>query len=201
MSAYTVLEQLHEVGATLHKAGTFERESLEALFRHASAKPIRHSAETGSGVSTILLSHISPSHTVFALDAGNGSIENVTASPLFRSQDVRFVYGPTQVTLPYYRFFERLDFVLIDGPHGWPFPDLEYFYFYPHIASGGTLVIDDIQIPTIGRMKDILEADAMWSLVEVVKNTAFFIRTDAPALDPTWDGWWKQGYNKSALWY
>jgi hypothetical protein len=47
--------------------------------------------------------------------------------------------------------------VLLDGPHGYPFPDMEYYFFYPHIKPRGHLVIDDIQIPSIGRMTDILQ--------------------------------------------
>jgi len=108
---------------------------------------------------------------------------------------VTFVLGPTQVTLPRYGFDARFQLVVLDGPHAWPFPDLEYYYFYPRIETGGLLVVDDIQIRSIRRMFEILEADAMWRLDEVVGNTAFFRRTDAPTFCPTGDGWWEQGYN------
>ena len=36
-------------------------------------------------------------------------------------------------------------FVLIDGPHGYPFPEIEYFYFYPRLKPGALLVVDDIR--------------------------------------------------------
>jgi hypothetical protein len=87
--------------------------------------------------------------------------------------------------------------VLIDGPHGYPFPDLEYFYLYPTLAVGGLLLIDDLKIPSIGRMFDILKVDAMYRLLEVVDgNTGFLQRTDAPLIHPESDSWWLQGFNK-----
>src|SRR5262249_59629801 len=95
-----------------------------------------------------------------------------------------------------YGLFERLDAVLLDGPHGWPFPDLEYYYLYRYIVPGGLLGVDNLEIPTIRRMFDILRADQMWCLDEVASNTAFFTRTDAPMFHPHLDGWWEQGYNR-----
>ena len=61
--------------------------------------------------------------------------------------------------------------MLLDGPHGYPFPDMEYYFFYPHIKIGGYLIIDDIHIPTIGRMADILQEGAMWEFVSLVSDT------------------------------
>jgi hypothetical protein len=97
--------------------------------------------------------------------------------------------------MPKHEFRQTFQFVLLDGPHAWPFPDLEYYYLYPHIDVRGILVVDDIQIRTIGRMVDFLKVDAMWNLIEVVQNTAFFRRTAAPIFCPTGDSWWEQKYN------
>jgi hypothetical protein len=133
---------------------------------------------------------------VFALDHG-GSQTQVKNSPLLNASHVTFVFGPTQRTLPKQVFTRPHQLVLLDGPHGYPFPDLEYFYFYPTIAVGGVLAIDDILIPTIGRMVDILRADKMFSLLEIVDdNMAIFERTEHPQIDPEGDGWWIQGFNE-----
>lgn len=35
--------------------------------------------------------------------------------------------GPTQAPLPGHAFTHRLQLALIDGPHGCPFPNLEYY--------------------------------------------------------------------------
>lgn len=189
-----LLQQISDIAPTLHGAGTIPAEALTALARHASSRRIAHSAETGCGASTLLLSHLSDHHLAFAVDAGN-SLTNVKSSPMLRPGTVEFVDGPTQLTVPRFEFKHTFQLVLIDGPHGWPFPDLEYYYFYPRIDEGGLLAIDDIQIPTVTRMFEILRSDAMWELREVVTNTAFFVRTQAPAICPTGDDWEKQGYN------
>jgi hypothetical protein len=152
--------------------------------------------ETGSGKTTLLFSHLSADHLVFAVDDGE-SITKVKQSPLLNAARVTYVEGPTQLTLPQYRFRTPFQMVLIDGPHGYPFPDMEYYYFYPRIAGGGLLLIDDIQIPTIGRMFEIIRAGDMFELLEIVDdNLAFFRRTDASLIDPCSDSWWLQGYNR-----
>lgn len=161
---------------------------------------IGHSAETGCGKSTVLFSNISEQHTVFALDdrhlGDESSVNFYEKCPLTRLDRVRAIFGPTQLTLPRYDFSQEFDVVLIDGPHGFPFPELEYYYFYPHIRAGGVLIIDDVNIPTIGRMADIISEDEMWELVRVVASTAIFRRTGAPTFDPLGDGWWTQRYNR-----
>jgi len=190
--------EIIRVAPTLHKAGTFSATVLEALARHAGGLSIRHSAETGSGASTLLFSHLSPDHTVFALDAGTGSIRSIESSPLLRPGTVTFVEGPTQLTLPRHTFADSLQLALIDGPHAYPFPDLEYYYLYQHLDENALLIVDDIHIPTITNLFDFLAADEMFVLDEVVETTAFFRRTAAQTFYALGDGWWMQGYNKRA---
>jgi Methyltransferase domain len=180
-----------------HGAGSVSREVLLAIGRHCeSMGRIRHSAETGAGRTTLLFSHLSDNHLVFAVDVER-SITATRASSLLRAEHVTFIEGPTQKTLPTYGFDSTFQVVLIDGPHGYPFPDMEYYYFYPRLDPDALLVLDDTQIPSIGRMLDILRADPMFDLVEIVGNTAFLRRTSAPMIDPLSDSWWRQGYNRS----
>src|SRR5262245_66546928 len=151
--------------------------------------------ETGSGKTTLLFSQLSESHKVFALEGDNRSITVVRESRLLRPGAVEFIDGPTQVTLPRYRFQNELQVALIDGPHGYPFPDLEYYYVYPWLGADALLIVDDIHIPTIRHLFDFLSEDQMFRLVEVVDTTAFFRRTTAPLFEPLGDGWWLQAYN------
>jgi hypothetical protein len=51
-----------------HGAGCLEMPNLEGMARHASARKIRRSVETGTGKSTLLLSHLSEHHLCFSLD-------------------------------------------------------------------------------------------------------------------------------------
>lgn len=189
-----ILEQIAALAGEWHGAGTLGGNVLRRIAFHAGAS-LDNTAETGAGKSTLLFSHLSKRHTVFALDYGE-SLTMVRNSPLFNGSTVEIVEGPTLKTLPTHPFAEKLQAVLIDGPHGYPFPDMEYWYFYPHIAAGGLLIVDDIHIPTIHNLYSFLKDDEMFALLEVVGTTAIFRRTAAPLFDPFADGWWLQGYNK-----
>ncbi|HVW07762.1 MAG TPA: class I SAM-dependent methyltransferase [Bryobacteraceae bacterium] len=194
-----ILQRILDVQPVLHAAGTLSPAALRALASHAAARRIRHSAETGCGATTLLLSHLSENHTVFALDVG-ASIAGVRDSPLLRAGAVRFVEGPSQLSLPAFRFEHRIQLALLDGPHAYPFPDLEYYYLYPHLDTGALLVIDDIHIRGIHKLFEFLRADRMFRLEQVVRTTAFFTRTEAPAFNPHGDDWEQQGYNRRTLW-
>jgi hypothetical protein len=198
-SPVQILEQIAEIAPNLHSAGSLSRQVLSALFRHAAKRRIDYSAETGSGATTLLLSHLSKNHTVFALDSGDGSIRNVKASALLEHSAVTFVEGPTQQTLPQYQFNHKLQAVVIDGPHAYPFPDLEYYFLYPHLDQGALLVLDDIHIRSVHNLFDFLRADRMFQLNEVVRSTAFFTRTGAPTFNPTEGSWREQNYNNKPL--
>jgi methyltransferase family protein len=197
-SLHEILDDILKVRAVLHDAGTVSGDVLRALARHASDRKIRRSVETGCGATTLLLSHLSEHHTAFALNAG-GSVSHVRRSPLLRHGIVTFVEGPSQRTLPQHRFEDKLQLALLDGPHAYPFPDLEYYFLYPHLEPGALLVLDDIQIKSIHNLFQFLRSDVMFRLDEVVRTTAFFTRTDAPTFNTMGDGWREQRYNRRTL--
>jgi predicted O-methyltransferase YrrM len=190
-----VVEEIAALSPTWHKVGPVPKAVLQAIVRHLKSAPIAHSVETGTGKSTLLLSHLSQDHKVFTIAGADDSLDVVRDSPVLDRSTVEFIIGPTQQTLPRFAFTHPIDFALIDGPHGYPFPDLEYYYIYPHLASGALLVIDDIHIPTILKLYAFLKEDDMFELLEVVGTTAFFRRTAAPVFNPLADGWWTQRYN------
>ena len=85
--------------------------------------------------------------------------------------DVEFIEGPTQKTLPQYNFSHKVQIALIDGAHGYPFPDMDYYYFYPIIETGGLLLVDDLQIPSIRRMFEIIkEEDILQKVYNLVND-------------------------------
>jgi hypothetical protein len=183
-----------------HQGGVFASRDLAKLEELLPARELERTAETGCGKSTVLFSNISREHVVFSYDdrdAGDASsVLFFERSPHTRRERITCVLGPTQETLPTYRHAGDYDCVLLDGPHGHPFPELEYFHFYPRIRVGGFLLVDDVQIPTIGRFADVIQEDEMFSLVDVVGKTAVFRRTDRPVFDPRGDGWWQQNFNR-----
>jgi predicted O-methyltransferase YrrM len=185
-----------------HAAGAFTTLVLRRL-EQLMPRDMARTAETGCGKSTILFSNLSRDHTVFTIDDSvhgeNSSLHYFRTCALTQADRVQCVLGPTQQTLPAYNAFGGYDAVLIDGPHGYPFPELEYYYFYPHIKTGGLLIVDDVHIATIGRLADFIAEDAMFELVEMVVSTAVFRRTDAPVFDPLGDGWWEQDFNRRRI--
>lgn len=172
---------------------------LSALASHADDICVENSCESGCGKSTLLLSWLSRNHTVFTLEKYGEvpclSYERVRSSELLNPDSVSFVLGPTQRTLPNHRFETPMQLALIDGPHGFPFPFLEYYYFYPVLEEGALLIVDDIHIPTIRWLHDFLLEDEMFKHVETVENTSFFRRTAHPVFNPYGDDWWLQSYN------
>lgn len=181
-----------------HGAGSLPLRTLLRVERLLTGTSI-FSAETGCGKSTIFLSRIAERHKVFCLDDRGeeaSSVDYFMNCPATRPERLHLVFGPTQLTLPRYADHIPYDLVLIDGPHGFPFPELEYYYFYPHLKTDGLLVVDDIHIPTISRLADFLSEDRMFEKVEFIGSTAIFRRTDAPVFDPLGDGWWAQDFNR-----
>jgi hypothetical protein len=204
----TVLDDImaYERCVGTQAAGSLDVTALAAITELAP-RPLLLTVETGSGKSTILLSNLSERHLCFTLDdtarypAGDtrGSLTFVQRCPSFRPERTNFILGPTQRTVPKYQFDQPIDLALIDGPHGFPFPDMEYYHLYPHLRPGALLIIDDINIPTIGQLFEFLREDDMFDLIKVEAFTAFLRRTDASTFNPEGDGWWLQKFNANRI--
>jgi hypothetical protein len=182
-----------------HGAGTATNRVLGAIDAQR-LRPLLHSAETGTARTTLLFSHASRDHLVFTIDDdGHGdTLERVRGSSVLAVDTTRFIVGPAQLTLPRQTFTDALDLVLLDGPHAFPYPCLEYLYFAPRVRTGGLLVVDDIHIPAVRILAALLRKDAMWRCRTVVDHTRFYARTPAVAHDPLGDGWWLRGHNRAS---
>ena len=190
---------LRRMGTVSHHAGAFSSDVLIAV-AEVLPERIRHSLETGCGKSTVMFSNISEQHYVFAYDdrgTPGSSVQMVMDDLAYQNDAVTWIYGPTQTTLPLYQFPSELlfDVILLDGPHGYPFPDLEYALLYERLRPGGVLILDDVHIPSIGRMYDILREDRMYREIGVFSTTGVLQRTSRPSVPPTGDHWYEQSYN------
>lgn len=191
-----LLDAIDALPPDWHGAGTLSTRTLRAVADTIDGR-LAHTVETGTGRSTLMLSHLSDHHTVFAVDDGHrgGSMRAVKSSPLLNGDAVEWVEGPTQRTLPGHTFNAPLDLVLLDGPHAFPFVELEYFHLYPHLAAGGLLIVDDIHIPTVRNLWRVLREDVMFEPVTIARTTGILRRTDAPTFNPEGDGWHDQAFN------
>ena len=159
--------------------------------------PFRSSAETGCGGSTIVLSHASERHIAFAIEGADRTISELRKEGELRAENVIFVEGQTKDTLPGYLFQGQLDLVLLDGPHAYPLPQIEFAYMFPRIRIGGWLVLDDIQIPSVHELVRFLKRESSVVLEEVVVRTAFFRKVKV--IEPGPDGWALQGMNRHTI--
>jgi precorrin-6B methylase 2 len=159
--------------------------------------PFRSSAETGCGGSTIVLSHTSERHTVFAIEGKDRTITELRNQRDLRGENVAFIEGETKDTLPVHEFESEVDLALLDGPHAYPLPQVEFTYLFPRLRIGGWLVMDDIQIPSVHDLFRFLEKESSVVLEEVAVRTAFFRRTSAAEDGP--DNWEQQGMNRRTI--
>lgn len=159
--------------------------------------PFAATAETGCGGSTILLSRESGLHTVFAIEGVDRTISSLRQHPQLRGEAVVFVEGETKDTLPAHHFSSPLDLVLLDGPHAYPLPQVEFAYLFPRVKAGGWIVLDDIQIRSVYALFQYLRAEPSVVLEEVCVRTAFFRKV--VDVEPEPDGWQKQGMNRSLV--
>ena len=159
--------------------------------------PFRSSVETGCGGSTIVLSQTSDHHIAFAIEGKDRTITELRKQSDLRTENVIFVEGETKDTLPGYSFEGEVDLVLMDGPHGYPLPQIEFAYLFPRIRHGGWLIVDDIQIPSVYELFHFLERESSVVLEEVAVRTAFFRRISAAEHEP--DGWVLQGMNRHTI--
>jgi Methyltransferase domain len=159
--------------------------------------PFRASAETGCGGSTIVLSHASDRHVTFAIEGADRTLTELRRHSDLRAGNVIFVEGETRDTLPRHNFEGELDLVLLDGPHAYPMPQVEFAFLYPRIRRGGWLVLDDIHIPSVYELFRFLEKESSVVLEEVSGRTAFFRRVSVAGCGP--DGWELQGMNRRTI--
>jgi len=170
---------------------------LRSILWRARSRPFRFTAETGCGGSTIVFSQLSRRHVVFAMEGENRTITQLRARADLRGEVVNFVEGETKTTVPGYRFESQLDFVLLDGPHAYPLPQIEFTYLFPQVSLGGWLALDDIQIPSVNELSQFLRKEPTVALEEVSGRTAIFRRTSFGVTGP--DGWWEQGMNRRTI--
>lgn len=205
--AEEVLLKIGSLPAKWHKVGTLSNPVLRALAEYYQQLNAQYSAETGTGISTLLASLlVGKMHTVFApCRVGwrwDDSYTQVIDSPLFDKDKVIFEEGSSVFTLPQYKFPHPLQLALVDGAHNpvahWLDTMVLAHNLEPDRAAIG---IDNVEIPSIAEMVGYMMKDPMFKFDREVKvgrtRIVFFLRTDEPSyIDLAYDFHWKQPWNR-----
>ena len=120
--------------------------------------------ETGLGMSTVLFAMWGCHHTCVV-----PSDEEVARCVAYLDEraverQVTFHVGRSENVLPALAP-DPLDLVFIDGAHGFPMAIIDFFYAARRLVAGGSLVLDDLQLPSVRLgLVDFLDRDPNWSL-------------------------------------
>jgi hypothetical protein len=138
--------------------------------------------ETGAGLSTALFAVRGARHTCIVPWTSEIERLRTWADRTGVSLDrVRFECGLSEDVLP---GMDRsaLDFVLIDGGHGFPTPFVDFHYAGRRLRRGGLLAIDDTQLWTGRVLHRFLKEQPGWEIVkELPMRSTVFRRTEEPS--------------------
>ena len=163
-------------------------------FIAAHVKPGMQTLETGAGQTTVAFAIAGARHIAITPDREQTQrIEDYCRERGIENR-VTFIHGSSDAVLPSGQGIPaRLDFVLIDGAHRFPFPIIDWFYTASRVPTGGIVAVDDCRMPSVRILHDFLAGEDDWELIETLHATAFFrrVRETANALD-----WADQKINK-----
>lgn len=166
------------------------------LSRHFSAEIDLKTLEFGCGSSTLLFSRYAHSHVVY--DAGDDfkrRTQHLKSNQFGDKAKLKFINSNFQESMSVDHKNETYNIVLFNGNTAYPNPDVNYFYILPYLEHGSILIINNVNIPTINNLCNILKQDDMFYLHSTVQATAFFTRTSAPTFDYKKKSWPHQSYN------
>jgi len=148
-------------------------------------QPGWNTAETGLGVSTAALALKRAHHTCITPSQEEVTrLQEYCAARAIALDRVRFLVAPSQDAVPALPQTE-LDFVLIDGGHGFPVPFLDWFYLGRRLKVGGLVMIDDTHVWTGKVLVDFLEREPGWTRERSYPRTVVF-RMTAPFQARDW---------------
>jgi hypothetical protein len=138
--------------------------------------------ETGMGVSTVLFAALETEHTSVSMGDATEELlswcdeHDVPTSRLRLVNESSVTALPRIATEP-----DPLDVVFIDGCHGYPVVQLDWLYGCARLRDGGTVVVDDTQLPAPHELRKFLKADPRWETVHSGYKWSAFRRLG------TWD--------------
>lgn len=131
-----------------------------------SIGPMSRTLETGAGCSTLVFAikrsthiAITPNELEFQLIAEYAKQKQI---PLDK---VQFVPESSDQYLPRCEF-DKLDLVLLDGKHAFPWPIVDWFYTAEKLRNGGIMIVDDAQLRSVAILAQFMKVDPGWQLLQ-----------------------------------
>lgn len=159
-----------------------------ACYRYlVTATPVgARTLETGAGLSTLVFAALGAHHiAVTPLQVEVDRLRAYARDHGVGLDQVRFEIGPSETVLPTLDA-EPLDVVLIDGNHGYPSPIIDWFYAGGRLVAGGTLVVDDLQLPAPAVLARLLDRDDRWARSTATAKWGAWTRRDEGPLAQDW---------------
>jgi predicted O-methyltransferase YrrM len=185
----SLTNELRSAPPGLHGQSEFWGLAWEALaFIERTVHPGMATLETGAGASTIVFAARGADHE--AVTPSQQEADRIVAECERRgisTGQLTFRIGSSAHVL---RTWEprRLDLVLIDGAHAFPYPTLDWWYLAPHLKVGGLMLLDDAYMPPVAAVLDHVRHSDAWKLEQPVSFRTAVARKLA---DEVVDGEWK----------
>jgi hypothetical protein len=157
----------------------------EFLFRTVSAD--WHTLETGSGLSTLIFLERRAWHVAITPNAEEVvrikrwaiehqlEVSRLTAVPLASENHLPHAH------------YEKLDCVLIDGKHAFPWPILDWFFTARMLRRGGLMILDDIDLWPVQQLADFLLSDKpRWKCAQKLERSICFEKCTELVEDVAW---------------
>jgi len=149
--------------------------------------PGSRTLETGAGLSTSFFAAQGYEHTAITVSADEPErIKAYCRDHAIDDSRVRYVVQPSDVALPVLQT-EPLDFFLIDGGHGFPMPQIDWYYGAKLLKLGGIVGIDDVELYSVRLLTDFLRHEDAWEHLATIGAKTSFYRLVKPFKYKEWD--------------
>lgn len=156
-------------------------------------QPYMKTLETGVGLSTLLFAKCQTQHIAITPDPDEiNRLCQVISSQSFSTTQIEFKIGQSEYVLPSLPQDPLLDLILIDGGHGFPTPFVDWFFSASRLKTGGIVIIDDINLPTVFQLYQFLVAHPHWQLVQNQAWQAAIFRKISPHAGRSLEDWYHQ---------
>jgi hypothetical protein len=166
-------------------------------FLSEQLKPGMATLETGAGQTTAAFAIAGTQHICVTPDTAQVERIRSYLKGLSIAHAVTFLTESSDVALASGKGIpDRLDVVLIDGAHRFPFPIVDWHYTQDRVPVGGIVAVDDFVMPSVRILYDFLILEEDWELIRAFEVTAFFRRVKRT--ENVWD-WADQTINRPHL--